>query len=152
MKKFIYSMENLLQMKQKLEDQAKIAYGNARQTLNKEEQKLEELNFKKSSYEENLRQLRSSRLDLIKIKHGEDALEIMKLYIKQQIIIVNSAMQRLETARARLNNTMVERKIQDKLKENAFDVYRKEYDAQEQKEVDELNSFRFSDAVLVEED
>ena len=48
-------MENLLQVKRKLEDQMKIAYGNARLRLNIEEEKLEQLEKRKQSYEEELR-------------------------------------------------------------------------------------------------
>ena len=55
MKKFSYPMENLFQIKLKLEDQAKIAYGVARLRLTKEEEKLELLKARKESYEEELR-------------------------------------------------------------------------------------------------
>lgn len=152
MKKFRYQMENLLQMKRKLEDQVKIAYGIARLRLNQEEQKLEQLKQKKSSFEDELRNLRSSRLDILRIRQYEQAIDVVKLNIKQQTTVVKNSVQRLEVARIRLNDAMVERKIQDRLKEKAFEVYVLEFDAEERKEVDELNSFQYNNPTLDEED
>jgi flagellar FliJ protein len=152
MKKFIYSMENILSIKKKLEDQMRIAYGNARLRLTMEEEKLEQMLQKKLSYEDELRFLRSAKLDLIKIKQCEQAIDFIKTSIKQQTTAVKNAKQRLEVARIRLSDAMVDRKTQEKLKENAFEEYRLEFDAEERKEVDELNSFHYSNPTLDEED
>lgn len=152
MKKFAYSMENLLQVKKKLEDQVKIAYGNARQRLTQEEEKLEQLEIRKSSYEEELRRLRTDRLVIFKIKQCEQAIDVMKMNIKQQNTVVKNAAHRLEVARIRLNDAMVERKTQERLKEKAFEEYMLEFDAEERKEVDELNSFHYSNPTLSGED
>ncbi len=152
MKKFRYSMENLLQVKLKLEEQAKIAYGNARLRLTTEEEKLQELKNKKVSYEEEERSLRMARLDVIRIRHTAEAIEVMEQKIKQQLIAVKNAEQRLEVARIRLNSAMVERKTQEKLKEKAWENYLLEYEAEERKEVDELNSFQYSNPEQSEED
>lgn len=152
MKKFRYSMENLLQVKVKLEDQAKIAYGNARLILNREEDKLKELESKKALYVDEQRSLRQAKLDLLKIKTSEEAVKIMEEKIKQQQMVVRNARQRLEVTRIRLNNAMVERKTQDKLKDKAWENYRLEFEAEERKEIDELNSFQYSNPRLIEED
>jgi flagellar FliJ protein len=152
MKKFQYSMENVLQIKKKLEEQMKIAYGNARLRLTKEEEKLEQLIKKKNSYEDELRYLRSGKLVLLKIKQCEQAIDIMKTNIKQQTTAVKNATQRLEVARIRLNDSMVERKTQERLKDKAWEGYMLEFDSEERKEVDELNSFNYSNPVLDEED
>ncbi len=152
MKKFRYSMENLLQVKMKLEDQVRIAYGNARQRLTMEEEKLESMYLRKSTYEEELRYLRSDKLDIFQIKQCEQAIEVMKLNIKQQTTVVKNAAHRLEVARIRLHDAMVERKTQERLKEKAFEEYLLEFDAQERKEIDELNSFLYSNPALFEED
>ncbi len=152
MKKFRYSMENLLQIKRKLEDQAKIAYGIARLRLTREEEKLEQLKQKKYSYEEELRGLQTAKLDIVKIRQCKQAIELMKESIKQQTSAVRNAAHRLEVSRIRLNDAMVERKTQDRLKEKAFEEYKLDYDAEERKEVDELNSFHYSSEALYEED
>jgi flagellar FliJ protein len=152
MKKFRYRMENLLQIKLKLEDQMKIAYGNARMRLTQEEEKLDQLKLKKSSYEDEMRKLRSDKLDIMKIKFCEQAIEVMKQNIKQQTTAVKNAAHRLEVARIRLSDAMVERKTQERLKEKAFEEYMLEFDAEERKEVDELNSFNYNNPKLSEED
>jgi flagellar FliJ protein len=76
----------------------------------------------------------------------------MKMNIKQQEIMVKNAQLKLESARVRLVNAMVERKTQDKLKEKALEAFMLEYEAEEQKEVNELNSFHYSNFTLDEED
>lgn len=152
MKKFIYSMENLLQIKKKLEDQVKIAYGTARLRLTKEEQKLEQMEQKRITYEKELRELRSAKLNILKIRQCEQFNDLMKANIKQQTTVVRNATQRLEVARIRLSDAMVERKTQERLKEKALEEYMLEFDAEERKEVDELNSFRYSNPELDEED
>lgn len=152
MKKFKYKMESILQIKGKLEDQAKIAYGTARIKLTQEEEKLIKLQEMKLAYENELRLLRSGRLDILNIKQCEQAIEIAQMNIKQQTTMVKNAAHRLEVARIRLNDAMIERKTQEKLKENAFNEYLKEFDSEERREVDELNSFQNSDPTFHEED
>jgi len=152
MKKFRYKMENLLQVKIKLEDQEKIAYGNTRMRLSKEEETLAKLHERKAAYEDELRQLRSNRLDIVSIRRSEEAIKILEEKIQQQTLIVKNWEKRLEVARIRLNEAVQQRKIQEKLKEKAFEEYQKEYEAEEQKEIDQLNSYRYSNPMLNEED
>lgn len=152
MKKFRYKMESVLQIKVKLEDQAKSNYGNARMRLNQEEDKLEQMYLKKSSYEEELRSLRINRLNLIEIRMCEQAVDVMKTNIKQQAVIVRNSEHRLEVARIRLSDAMVDRKTQERLKEKAFDEYLLEFDSEERKEVDELNSFNYNKPTFQEGD
>ena len=152
MKKFGYLMENLLQIKSKLEEQAKIAYGNAKLRLTKEEDKLELLINREISYEDDLRLLRSGKLNILKIQQGEQAIDAMKTNIKQQKTLVKNATHRLEVARIRLHDAMVERKTQEKLKEKAFNEYLIDLNAEERKEVDELNSFNYNHPMLSGED
>lgn len=152
MKKFRYSMENILQIKLKLEDQAKIAYSVARARLTREEQQLENLRMQKADYEEKLRTLTNSKLNMLEIRQCGDAIEIIKYKIKIQIIQVKEAEKRLEVARVHLTNAMTERKTQEKLKEKAFETYMEEFEAEERKEADEKNSFQYSDLSLDEED
>lgn len=147
MKKFRYSMESILGIKLKLEDQAKIAYANARNSLNVEEEKLAQLKNKKSSYEEEQRTVSNDKLNIMKLKELSQSIEIMKYKINQQKALVYAAEQRLEVARIRLNDAMVERKTQEKLKEKAWQEYIEEYEAQEQKTIDELNSFNYGSAI-----
>ena len=143
MKKFIYPMQNILNIKNKLEEQEKNNYGIAKAKLMEEEQKLTELVERKDSYEFQLKEAMSSTLHLAKIRRLEDAVESMKQFIKQQRKAVVKAEQVVELALQRLSNAMIERKTHDKLRENAFDGYLKEYAGEEMKEIDELVSFQY---------
>jgi len=152
MKKFRYSMENILQIKVKLEEQMKIAYGIARRNLTMEEEKLEMLKQRKLSYEDELRRLRCDRLDILRINQYEHAIELLKEQILRQEAVVRNAQHRLEVARIRLNDAMVNRKTQEKLKEKEFEEYMQEYEAEERKTVDELNSYNYSGPKRIKED
>ena len=131
MAKFIFKMQNILEVKEKLEEQAKSAYALA---LAKVE---------KYQYEKKLKSLMDSALPVMEIKRLEDAVEIMKYKIGVQQVAVQDAQIKAERARVLLQNAMVERKTYDKLKEKAFEEFKIELNAQEKKEVDELVSYRF---------
>lgn len=152
MKKFRYRMESILKIKLKLEDQAKLAYANALAALAREEDKLNKMKQKKISYEEEQRNNFASRLDIKKMKQLSEAIDVMKQKIENQTAVVKTAEKRLEAARARLNEAMIERKTQEKLKERAWQEYMAEYEAEEQKEIDEHNSFIYSGLRLHGED
>lgn len=142
MKKFIYPLQNVLKLKEKIESQEKALFRAAIEELRTEQEKLECLERRKRAYEEKLRESVSARLDLLIVKTNKEAVEIMKDKIKQQLGQVRRAERHLEVARNRLEEAMKERKTLEKLKEDAFAAYKKEYESEERKEIDELVSFR----------
>ncbi len=145
MAKFVYKMESILSVKYKLEDQAKNTFAEANMVLNQEEEKLANLYVRKENYEKQLSGQVSGSLKIMEIRRMEEAVEVMKYYIKMQIIAVNTAKQQVEKARAKLNRAMQERKIQEKLKEKAFEEFLQELNKEERKELDELVSFKYHD-------
>lgn len=144
MVKFKYNLENILNIKYKMEEQAKTAYGNANQRLLSEQDKLKVLFDKKAFYQEQLRKLMISNLNIQEIQRNENGVEVIKLYIKQQEVAVKKAEQQLEIARTKLNAAILERKTYEKLKENAFLNFIKEYEDEQRKEIDELVSFKYN--------
>lgn len=151
MAKFFYKMQNILNIKYKLEEQAKSAYGAAKAILDEEEELLEEKKAKKEAYEQTLRTMVLEQLNILEIKRMEDAVEVSKYHIKMQLIAVRNAKKQVEIARKKLNEAMIERKTHEKLKENAFEVFKEEIKMEEKKEVDELVSFRYSRPMNSEE-
>lgn len=143
MKKFIYPMQSILNIKSKLEDQEKNNYGIAKAILMEEEHKLMELIERKDIYEFQLTDAMSSILDLPNIRRLQDAIESMKQLIKQQRKAVLKAEQAVDLAMQKLNKAMIERKTHDKLREQALEGYLKEYVSEEMKEIDELVSFQY---------
>ncbi len=146
MAKFIFKMESILSVKTKLEDQAKAEYGIETMKLREEEHKLTLLENRKSGFEQQLFEAVSDRLVILSIKRLEDSVENLKYNIKLQIIVIRKQEERVAQARAKLDNAMKERKIYEKLKEKAFEEFKAEVNAQEQKEIDQLVSFRFLSA------
>ena len=67
MAKFLYRMQNILNIKYKLETQAKTAFSVAAAALQREEEKLEALRQRKRSYELKARELASGKLDFLEI-------------------------------------------------------------------------------------
>lgn len=141
MAKFIYRMQNILEIKRKLEMQAKSDYAEASQRLMQEESKLAELKLKQQEFEEIHKNLLMSAINLLEIKNCRKSIEGIKKSIKNQMISVHVAQKNLEIARAKLSEVMLERKTYEKLKEKAFEDFKQEVNVQENKEIDELVSY-----------
>lgn len=143
MAKFIYRMQNILDIKLKMEDQAKASFAEANKELLIQEEKLEGLIRRREEYELEGQRLRLEKLNVIKLKDNSRALQVMKDMIKAQEMVVSIARDKAELARRKLQVAMQERKTQEKLKENAFEEFKHELNSEESKEVDELVSYRF---------
>ncbi|MBS7329678.1 MAG: flagellar export protein FliJ [Lachnospiraceae bacterium] len=143
MAKFIYRMQNILDIKLKMEDQAKASFAEANKELLIQEEKLEGLIRRREEYELEGQRLRLEKLNVIKLKDNSRALQVMKDMIKAQEMVVSIAKDKVELARRKLQVAMQERKTQEKLKENAFEEFKHELNSEESKEVDELVSYRF---------
>ena len=143
MAKFKYRMQSILNIKEKLEEQAKNEFAQARLRLTEEEEKLEALYLRKASYEEEGRALRMSAINILDLNENKNALDRMDEYIARQKVEVNKANAFLENARVKLTEAMQESQIQNKLKEKAFEEFKKELNAQEAKEIDELTSYTY---------
>ena len=143
MSKFIYRMQNILNIKYKLEDQAKTEFMLANQVLREEEEKLETLKVRKKGYEEAVRNLLQNQLQVDRIKENQEAIVRMEEFIRAQIIKVEEAARQVEIKAAKLTELMQERKAQEKLKEKAFEAFLQEENAKESKEIDELVSFTY---------
>ena len=143
MAKFTYKMQSLLNIKEKLEEQEKTAYGLAKATLNEEERRLAEFVAKKNRYIEEKRVEMSSSIHVQELTLLEHAIKSMEYRVEEQVLVVRRAEKAVMLAQARLENAMKERKIQEKLKEHAFDEFKLELEAKEQQEINELVSFRF---------
>ena len=144
MAKFVFKMQNILAVKEKLESQAKAEYGLEISKLREEEQKKILLEQKKLYYEQQL-------TECLRIKQYEQAVEDMKICIREQQHIIKQQEEKVAKARKKLDDAMKERKTYEKLKERAFEEFKLELNAAEQKEVDELVSFRHGSKIESED-
>lgn len=143
MAKFKYRMQSILEVKKKLEEQAKNEFAAARASLNEEEEKLEQLNKRKEAYEEEGRALREDTLNIMDIIENKEALLHMDEFIAEQQLNVKRSEDSMEEARLALQTAMQESKTQEKLREKAFEQFMKEENARESREIDELVSYTY---------
>lgn len=141
MARFIYRMQSILDIKEKMEEQARMEFAAARIRLDEEEEKLQLLKDRKTAYEEHGRKLRKDSLRVLDLRENQDAIARMNEYIAYQQGQVHIAEQQLEEARYRLQTAMQESKTHEKLREKAFDEFMREENAREAKEIDELVSY-----------
>lgn len=150
MAKFIYKMANVLDIKLKMEDQAKSAFAEAMGRLNEEEAKLQLLGDRLAFYENQGREFRRDTVDVANLRDNKKALDNIKGQISMQEDRVASARRGVERARLKLTEAMQERQTHEKLRENAFEEFKREINAAESKEVDELVSYRFGQKAIEE--
>ncbi len=142
MARFRFSMESVLNIKKKLEEQAKNEYGQANARLFREQEKLNTFLMRREEAKQKLKLILSEMLSMTEIRKMEDAVEVLSFYVVQQQLEVKRCEKEVEIAREKLTEAMKERKIFDKLKEKAYEEFLKEENWKEQKEVDELMSFK----------
>ena len=143
MAKFQYRMQSILDIKLKMEEQAKMQFAQAQAKLNEEEAKMQRLIDRKSQYEADLKKLLSAKLNLLKIEETQNAVMRMEEFITLQQREVDKAKRAVEKEREKLKEVMMERKSHEKLKENAFEQFMQELNSAEGKEIDELTSYTY---------
>ena len=143
MAKFRYRMQNILDIKEKIESQEKIAYSQANAALSEEQEKLTNLMIRRAGYERDLKAATSGELDFAEIRRLKEAIETMKVLIRDQMLNVHIAEKKVEEARQRLDEVMKDRKTHENLKEKAFDEFKQELNAEENKVTDELVSYTY---------
>lgn len=143
MAKFVYRMQNILELKQKIEEQEKANFGMATAKFNEEQRKLRELMIKQAGYEKQLRDLSVGEINIKEIKTCKNAITSVKVALREQMIELSKAQKAMENARKRLNDVMMERKMHEKLREHAFEEFLDEMDYEEGKVTDELVSYSY---------
>jgi flagellar FliJ protein len=134
-------MQNILEIKEKLESQAKVEFGLKNRAYMEQQQILQEYVVRRVGYEKHLKETMQGDLDLSEVSHARADLTNMKTIVRRQMMEVHKAEKELEDSRAKLNEVRKERKIQEKLREKAFDEFKHELADAETKEIDELVSF-----------
>lgn len=135
-------MENILIIKEKLEEQAKNEYAQANARLLREQDQLGVLVCRRDEAGQELRKKLQETLSMKEIRKKEEAVEILKFYVMQQQLVVLRCEKEVEVAREKLSEAMKERKIFEKLREKAYEEFVQEESKKEQREVDELMSYK----------
>ena len=143
MAKFVYRMQSILNIKEKMEEQAKQAFAAATHQLTVEDQRLQRLSQRRIQYLAEGAVLRQQLLDPLRLQENAAALDYIKEAIIEQRIRVRKAEEAVERARQILQEYMIERKTHEQLREAAFEEFKKELAKEESKEVDELVSYTY---------
>ncbi len=143
MAKFVYRMQSILNIKNQMENQARMELGQAQRRLLEEEERLEALYERKEYYLEEGRKFRLNAVRVQNLRDNEYAVARMEEYIETQKENVARAEMMVEEARRKLQGIMQERKMQEKLREKAFEQFMQEEAAKESKEIDELTSYTY---------
>lgn len=143
MARFRYRMQNILNVKEKLETQAKNEFAIAAAVVAEEEEKLKALHKRQEDYRILLTNLQQGDLDFKQIKETTQAVDAMNYLIEEQKIVLKRAEKALEVKRIALAEAMQEVKTHEKLKEKEFQQFMADEAAKESKEIDELVSYRF---------
>ena len=133
MAKFIYRMQNILNIKYKLEESAKQEYAEARQALAAEEQKLDALKKRKQGYYEAYQASIQGRLDFLEIEENANSMDILDMMIEEQNAVIRQKSKELELAR-------------QKMAREKFDEFKQELNATEKRETDEVAGYQFTSA------
>ena len=137
MARFRYSLQNILNIKEKMETQAKQEFGTA------QAEHLERLKERRREYEEQSAGLLKGKLDLRAIEENKEALLKMDSIVATQAIRVEKAKENVEAARERMAEAMKERKMHETLREKAFEAFLQEENHAESKAIDELTSYTY---------
>lgn len=141
---FEYKLQNILGLKEKLEEQKKIEFGKAMLYLNQQEQLLCQLTLSQDRIIQTFHQKKGASLYAKELKELNQEIQFYEREKKLQKQIVIHAKKEVEIKREALNQALIERKTYEKLKEFAFEAYQEEEKEKSQKQLDEIISFKYS--------
>ena len=137
MAKFIYRMENILNLQTKLEDEAKIQLTMANNILKRITKDIE-------TYEDEIRGYSMSVLDVQELKRCNDAIAVKKMEAEEQKKTIERAQKNADKAMHKVREAMLKRKTQEILKEKAFEEFKREVNEEEKKEIDQVVSYQYN--------
>lgn len=140
-----YKLQGILNIKEKLENQAKQDFANANLKLLEEEEILANIIKRKEEYLEEGKRLRMSVIDPVAIEKNKLAVEVLEDEREKQEREVTLARKNVEVQRKKMMDARTETKTFERLKEKDFEEFMSLEGKKESKEIDELNSFRFAE-------
>jgi flagellar FliJ protein len=146
MARFNFRLQQFLGVKEQIEDQKELEYGKAIRKREEEKALLRQMEEQREQQLEDFRTAVTNAIDPVEIKHYNGSLERLKGRIKQQRERVAAAEAFAEKKRLELVEAMKERKALEIVRDNAREAFIKEEILAEQKQVDELISFKHKDS------
>ena len=144
---FNFKFQSILDLKIRIEDQKKSKYGEAKEELNHQQDKLNVL-LEERGYQYNLMRDKGKKgltpKDLIIYNNYMSRL---KRSIELQNVVVDRAKKAVEQARLELVEAAKQRKMFETLKEKKLEEYWEDYYKKEQAQLDEIVSYKYNGGV-----
>ncbi|MCR4779085.1 MAG: flagellar export protein FliJ [Lachnospiraceae bacterium] len=144
MARFVYKLQNVLNLKERLEEQQKIAFAEAESKRDEEMFKLQSYRKKREDIIESLKEASMGNLSVTELRHLNNDVKTTDMLIANQEKATWKAEEEVERQRTLLADAVKERKIHEKLREKAFENFLKEEEAKEKTSIDELVSARYA--------
>lgn len=144
MAKFIFSMQSLLSLKSRMEEQKKQEFGKAMGKLEEEREVLSKLKTEKHTVILGFKDGISNKVNPQDFQNINNYIEFLKKKIAIQMNVIIKAEKEVEKKRKALIEATKERKMLDKIKEKKYEQYIEEEKKQEQKIIDEIVSYKYS--------
>jgi len=147
MAKFNFRLQQFLGIKEQIEDQKELEYAKAIRLLEEEKAKLKQMSEQLVQQIENMREQVLNAIDPTEIKLLNASINRLRQIIVQQKERVAAAEAYVEEKRLELVEAMKERKALEIVRDNAREAFIIEENLAEQKQVDELVSFKYKEQI-----
>jgi flagellar FliJ protein len=145
MAKFAFRLQPLLGVKEQIESQKEIEYGQALRRLEEERQIKRKLLKQKEEQIANFRQSLDEEINPANIRRYNNMIERLKQRIIEQDIRISAAEAYAEKKRLELVEAMKQRKMLDSIREHRYEDYVQDEKIAEQKTVDQLISYTYAE-------
>lgn len=137
-------MENILRIKEKIEEQKRMALGQAMASYQHELSLAKEIEGKLQTHLDTFYGTQAKKIDAMQIRQVSQQVSYYEQALKDQKDVVSRALDVVEIKRQELQVALQERQIQEKLREKAFDAYLEEEKLKEQQLLDEVVGYRYA--------
>ncbi len=147
MAKFKYSMENILRVKERVEEQKRMALGRAMADYQNTIAEQKTIEVKLQIYLDEFYGSQRMKTNASALQQMSSQVSWYEDRLKMQKDVVARALDIVELKRTELRKALEEKKIQEKLRENAFEQYKEEEKIKEQHILDEIVGYRYASGV-----
>ena len=141
---FKYRMENILRIKERLEEQKRLILGQAMMRLQKVKDEQQALQGHLDLHLAEFYEKKRGRTNAMDLKRMSEHVAYYERQIKEHQKVVDAAVKEVSEKRQALKEALEERKIQEKLKERALERYLEEEKLKEQQLLDEVVGYRYA--------
>ncbi|MDR1665385.1 MAG: flagellar export protein FliJ [Clostridiales bacterium] len=145
MARFLFRLQPLLGVKEQIESQKEIEYGQALRRLEEERQAKRKLVAQKEEQIVSFRKSLDEDINPADIRRYNNMIERLKQRIMEQDIRIDAAEAYAEKKRLELVEAMKQRKMLDSIKEHRYEDYLQEEKLEDQKLVDQLVSYTYAE-------